>query len=67
VVENVTGFAFDPGNVDAMATAMISAAQMSVNRMDVARQCLDIISNYTPERAATQILDGCVAIAGKEE
>lgn len=66
VLDNVTGFSFEAGNVGELATAMISAARMSVNRVEVARKCLEVISNFTPERAATQILDGCVRIAGKE-
>jgi hypothetical protein len=31
-------------------------------RNDVARRCMDVIANFTPERAATQILRGCVSI-----
>jgi glycosyltransferase involved in cell wall biosynthesis len=66
VMDNVTGFSFDAGNVDDLANALMSATRMSANRADVARKCLEVISNYTPERAATQILDGCMRIAGME-
>jgi hypothetical protein len=30
----------------------------------VARECLDVVSDYTPERASAQILDGCVRMVG---
>jgi hypothetical protein len=30
----------------------------------VARNCLAMIANYTPERSASQILDGCLRMAG---
>lgn len=59
VIDGVTGYSFDVGNVDALSTAMIKTAEMSVNRLEVAKRCLDVIAGFTPERAASQILDGC--------
>jgi hypothetical protein len=41
---------------------MMSAAQLSKDRNAVARRCMDVIANFTPERAAMQILRGCVSI-----
>jgi glycosyltransferase involved in cell wall biosynthesis len=67
VLSNVTGFSFDAGDIGGMADAMLSCARMAVDRVEVARRCLELISRFTPERAATQILDGCVRIAGKGE
>lgn len=62
VRDGVTGYSFPAGDVDALTNAMMSAAQLSKDRNDVARRCLEVIANFTPERAATQILRGCVSI-----
>jgi len=64
VREGVTGYAFEVGSVDDLVRAMDSVRDLSNDRQAVARQCLAIMSNYTPERAATQILDGCVRMIG---
>jgi glycosyltransferase involved in cell wall biosynthesis len=65
VREGVTGYAFEAGNVDALAQALDSVRRLSNDRQAVARQCLEVVSEYTPERAATQILDGCVRMIGR--
>jgi glycosyltransferase involved in cell wall biosynthesis len=62
VRDGVTGYSFPAGDVDALANAMLSAARLSKDRREVARRCMDVIANFTPERAATQILRGCVSI-----
>lgn len=62
VREGVTGYAFEVGNVDDLVRALDSARNLSNDRQVVARGCLEMVSDYTPERAATQILDGCVRI-----
>ena len=64
VLDGVTGYSFEVGNVDALANALDSVRHLSNNRQAVARQCLEVVSDYTPERAATQILDGCVRMVG---
>ena len=64
VMDGWTGYSFEVGNVEALANAMRSVAQLSNDRNKVARKCLEVISNYTPERAASQILDGCLRMAG---
>jgi glycosyltransferase involved in cell wall biosynthesis len=64
VRERITGYAFEAGNVDDLVKAMDSARHLSNDRQAVARQCLEVVSDYTPERAATQILDGCVRMVG---
>jgi glycosyltransferase involved in cell wall biosynthesis len=66
VIDGTTGYSFDAGNIDAMATALLAGAKLSVDRAQVARQCLALISKFTPERAATQILDGCIRIVEGE-
>jgi glycosyltransferase involved in cell wall biosynthesis len=64
VREGLTGFAFEVGNIDDLQRALDSARNLSSDRQAVARQCLEMVSDYTPERAATQILDGCVRMVG---
>jgi glycosyltransferase involved in cell wall biosynthesis len=63
-LDGVTGYSFEVGNVAQLARAMEEVAKWSPDRPRIARTCLEVISNYTPERAATQILDGCLRIAG---
>jgi glycosyltransferase involved in cell wall biosynthesis len=63
-LEGVTGYSFEAGDVDALARAMLSITKFSNERMAVARRCLEVISNFTPQRAATQILDGCARMMG---
>ena len=63
-LDGVTGYSFEVSDVDALAQAMTRITKFSNDRVDVARKCLEVISNYTPERAATQILDGCVRMVG---
>jgi len=62
VIDGVTGYSFVAGDVDALSAAMISATKMLENRLAVAKQCLDAVAAFTPECAASQILDGCVRI-----
>jgi glycosyltransferase involved in cell wall biosynthesis len=64
VLDGWTGYSFEVGNVEALASAMRSVVENSNDRLVVARKCLEVISNYTPARAASQILDGCVRMAG---
>jgi hypothetical protein len=41
---------------------MLSAARLSTDRISVAKQCIQLIGQYTPERAADEILSGCVCV-----
>lgn len=59
-IDGLTGYSFEVGDVDSLTKALSSVMQLSGDRLRIARNCLDIISNFTPERAATQILDGCL-------
>jgi glycosyltransferase involved in cell wall biosynthesis len=65
-IDGLTGYSFEVGDADSLAKALGSVMQMSSDRLTVARNCLEVISNFTPERAATQILDGCLRMAGEE-
>ena len=64
VMEGLTGYSFEAGNVEALHRSLNSVRQLSVNRPAVARDCLAVIANFTPERSATQILDGCLRMSG---
>ena len=66
VIDGVTGYSFKVGDIEALSTAMLSAVQMSIDRVAVAKRCLDIISRFTPQHAASQLLDGCVRIVGEQ-
>jgi glycosyltransferase involved in cell wall biosynthesis len=65
VIDGVTGYSFEAGDVEALSRAMLSTIEIvAADRVAVARQCLAVISEYTPNRAASQILDGCARIVG---
>ncbi len=62
VQEGESGNTFRVGDVASLTSAMIETAKMSANRLIAARNCLEAIAPFTPDRAASQILDGCVRI-----
>lgn len=64
LLSGMNGYSFEFGNVAELAKALDSVRHFSDNRPAVAQNCLEMISNYTPERAATQILDGCARMVG---
>jgi glycosyltransferase involved in cell wall biosynthesis len=64
VRDGSTGYSFEVGNVEDLARALDSVRSLSNDRQAVARQCLEVVSDYTPERASSQILDGCVRMVG---
>lgn len=66
VMDGVTGFSFKVGDVKALSLAMAAASKMSVNRATVAKNCLNVISTFTPAHAATQILNGCISIVHQQ-
>ena len=66
VLDGVTGYSFPVGDVPALCEAMLSVARLSKDRASVARQCIQLIEQYTPERAADEILSGCVHVLQTE-
>lgn len=62
VRDGITGYSFRAGDVDGLARAMLNAAILSKDRREAARRCMDVIANFTPERAAAEIMRGCVSI-----
>lgn len=59
VVDGVTGFAFKTDDANDLAEKMEAVATQFIDPSLVADRCLNVISNYTPEAAAKQILTGC--------
>jgi glycosyltransferase involved in cell wall biosynthesis len=69
VRDGITGYSFPVGDIPALCAAMLAAARLSKDRISVAKQCIQLIGQYTPERAADEILSGCVCVlqtAGQE-
>jgi glycosyltransferase involved in cell wall biosynthesis len=64
VIDGVTGYSFEVGDIEALSRAMLAAIELAADRVAVAKQCLEVISDFTPNRAASQILDGCTRIVG---
>lgn len=62
VKDGVTGFSFPAGNVAALRDAMLAVAELGQERLALARQCLGVIEQYSPERAAEEILGGCLHV-----
>jgi glycosyltransferase involved in cell wall biosynthesis len=64
VLDGVTGYSYPVRDVSALAQAMLNASRLSTDRLAVARKCLDVIKDFSPDNAASQILDGCIRIMG---
>jgi hypothetical protein len=45
-----------------MAQAMLDVSRLSTDRVAVAQKCIDLIAGFSPDVAASQILDGCARI-----
>jgi glycosyltransferase involved in cell wall biosynthesis len=59
VIDGVTGFTFPTGEVAALRDSMLRVISLNENRLDTAKRCMDVVSQYTPARAAAEILKGC--------
>jgi glycosyltransferase involved in cell wall biosynthesis len=59
LVDGVTGYAFPVGDVAALRDSMLRVISLNKDRLDTAKRCMQVISQYTPERAAAEILKGC--------
>lgn len=62
VIDGVSGYVFECGNVEALSTTMLAVARLSEDRVATAKSCMEIIAPYTADRAALQMLDGCLRI-----
>ena len=66
VLDGRTGYVFPARDVRALCEAMFRAVLLNDDRLGTAARCLDVISQYTPERAAQEILKGCSqVVAGR--
>jgi len=62
VHEGVTGFVFETDNIGDLEEKLLAASNGFIDASISAQHCLDLISAYTPERAAHETLRGCVKI-----
>ena len=68
VVDGVTGYAFPAGDTAALRDSMLRVISLNEDRLNTAKRCMEVISKYTPERAAVEILKGCNQIlVGKSD
>lgn len=62
VVEGETGFIFSWGDVRELTARMVSAPTAFADTEATATRCLQVIAQFTPAKAAAQIIDGCRVI-----
>ena len=59
VVPGVTGFSFEARNVRALSESMLSVLHFASDRLGAAKNCIERVSLFGPDRAAYEILEGC--------
>jgi len=59
VLAGVTGYIFPAGDVGALCESMLQVIALNEDRLNTAKRCLEVIAQFTPERAALEILAGC--------
>jgi len=62
VLQGETGYSYPVRDVSALAQAMLDVSRLSSDRVAVAQGCIELISKFSPDVAASQILDGCARI-----
>ena len=62
VIEGVTGYSFPAGSIERLSAAMLAAVDLSKDRAATVKSCLNMMSAFTPENAASRILTGCKEI-----
>jgi glycosyltransferase involved in cell wall biosynthesis len=60
VIDGVSGFVFEAGNVAALSAAMSAATRLSEDRPATVRRCLELMARFTPDSAGENILQGCM-------
>lgn len=65
VLNGVTGYSFPCGNIDLLCDAMVQVIALSRNRLETAQRCMEVMSGYSPVRAAYEILEGCRKIVDR--
>lgn len=64
VIDGVTGFAFQAGDIEALSRALLAVCRLSQDRFATAAECIRVISAYSPERAALRMLQGYTHFLG---
>lgn len=67
VLNGVTGYIFPAGDVAELLQSMLKVIALNDDRFATAKRCIDVISQYTPEQAAYEILRGCRQIVDGRE
>jgi glycosyltransferase involved in cell wall biosynthesis len=62
VLRDITGYSYPVGDVPELAQAMLDVSRLSTDRVAVAQMCIALIAAFSPDVAATQILEGCARI-----
>jgi glycosyltransferase involved in cell wall biosynthesis len=62
VIDGKTGYVHKPGSADDLSSKMLAAIEQFADTQKTARECIEVISQYTPDKVAEQILFGCRAI-----
>lgn len=61
-----TGFTHAASNAADLAEKMLTAISCFADKEKTARQCIDTMADYTPDKAAIKILEGCCSILGND-
>ena len=64
VIDGVTGYCFNAGDIEALSAAMLAVSRLSGDRAATAKQCINVVSAFSPQRAAARILEGCTQMLG---
>lgn len=59
VIDGITGYRFETGNPDDLKDKLQQVVDELGEAEVAAERCLDLISHYTPNAAAQQMLEGC--------
>jgi glycosyltransferase involved in cell wall biosynthesis len=62
VIEGVTGYCFNAGDIEGLSAAMLAVSGFSEDRASTAKRCIDVVSAFTAERAASRMLEGCTQL-----
>jgi colanic acid biosynthesis glycosyl transferase WcaI len=66
VVEGKTGFAFPCGNREDLADKLTRVPEVFADSAATARICIEHIAPFNADEAARNILDGCLAMLGRD-
>lgn len=66
VQEGVTGFSFKTDDVSDLAAQLLRVTTTFGDSLEIGEHCLRVISRYTPDVAAGQLIQGCFAILARE-